>query len=72
MGTPVAHGGEAAELRKAAKAERETIGISFATSRTALSRKVLWDKASGTDPLAALLLPGINSNIASTRASCRI
>ena len=50
-GTRVAHGGEEVERPKVGKEGLETTETSFVTSKTALSRKALWGKTNGSDPL---------------------
>lgn len=50
-GIRAAHEEEVVEQRRADKAGPRTTGISFVTSRTAPSRKALWAKVSGSDPL---------------------
>lgn len=54
MGTLEVHEGEGAELLKEVKVAQEAIATSFGILKTAHSRRVLWDKASGIEPILIL------------------
>lgn len=56
METLEVRGGGAAELRRAAKVERGTIVISFATSKIVPSRRASWDRVSGIECYSIQLL----------------